>query len=270
MTDRVLLSAGQDNIHACVDLAVECGLGIEVMAFASPRLLDGAWQQAVEHYRALLEPVPGLLALHGPFMDLAPGSPDRRVRQVAVERYQHAIRVAQALGARTVVFHANFIAAIHTESYRRGWTERNITFWGPLADYARRHDVIIAVENMWEFDPDIIGVVLRAVNHVNLRACLDVGHAHLYSRVPLSEWLAALAPYLVHAHLNNNDGISDVHRPLDGGVIDYMAVMPQLRALPNPPSLTLEMDDLDDMRRSLDYLQLAQTAACRRKSLPLE
>ncbi|MFO7320405.1 MAG: sugar phosphate isomerase/epimerase family protein [Chloroflexota bacterium] len=256
MADRVLLSAGQGNIHECIDVAVKCGLGLELMVFANPDILDGAWRETVEAYRVFLEPVPGPVMLHGPFMDIAPGSPDRRANQVAIERFQHAIRIARSLNAEKVIFHANFIGAIRADSYRRGWHERNVVFWNEIAEYARQYDVVIAVENMWEFDPEIIGAVLREVDHPNLRACLDVGHARLYSDVPLKDWLAALEPYLVHVHLNNNDGVSDMHRSLDSGVIDYHRVLPELRSLSNPPSMTLEMNCLDDMLSSLEFLEL--------------
>lgn len=254
MVDRVLLSASPANIRECVALAVERGLGIEIMAFAYPALLDGDWEATLADYKTLLEPVRGMITLHGPFMDMAPGSPDARIRQICVERYQHAIRIGQALGVEVIVFHANFIAAIQSEPYRKSWQDRNVDFWSALATYAQAHNIIVAVENMWEFDPDIIGDVLARVNHPNIRACLDVGHAHLFSKVPFPRWLATMQPYLTHMHLNNNDGWLDVHQGLDDGVLDYRALLAMIRALPEPPSLTLEMDRVEDMRASLHHL----------------
>lgn len=258
MVDRVLLSAGAHNIEACVDLAVQHGLGIEVMAFAYPDLLDGNWQETLDTYKKLLEPVRGFITMHGPFMDMAPGSPDKRIVDVCIERYQHAIHIAQELGVETIVFHANFIAAIQTESYRHSWQQRNITFWGNMAEYACKHKLRIAVENMWEFDPDIIGDVLKAVDHPCLQACLDVGHAHLFSPVLFDEWLNSLKPYLIHTHLNNNDGIDDMHRAFPDGVINFERLMPKLRMLPTPPSMTLEMDTIEDMKASLPYMELQE------------
>jgi len=256
LTDRVLLSAGLNNVAACVSLALEQHLGIELMAFAYPHVLDDSWQRVLDDYRALLAPVRGPLAMHGPFFDMAPGSIDHRINQLTAERYRHALEIAAALHVRIVVFHANFLVSIRTDDYRRSWQDRNVDFWGELAEFAQRHDVTIAVENMWEFDPYIIGDVLRRVDHANLRACLDVGHAHLFSKMPFEEWLSALTPYLVHAHINNNPGDNDFHQGLHDGVMDYAQLLPQLRALPNPPSMTLEMDHVSDMVASLDLLEL--------------
>ncbi len=268
MADRVLLSAKSSNMAACIELAVAHGLGIELMAFSDPDLLDGDWQAAVERTRRLLRPIPGMIAMHGPFMDMAPGSPDRQINRVTAERYRQVIRIAGMLGVETLVFHANFIAAIHSERYRHTWQQNNVDFWGGIGDEALAQGVTLAVENMWEYDPDLIGDVLRAVDHPALRACLDVGHAALYSEIPLEGWLKALGPLLVHSHMNNNDGQQDVHGGFKSpdGVIDYHAVLDRFRSLPAPPTITLEMESVDDMRASLDYFYLPEHPWRRRRA----
>jgi sugar phosphate isomerase/epimerase len=256
VADQVLLSASPNNIEACVQLASEHDLGIELMAFALPAVLDGSWQALVDSYRALLAPLRGPRALHGPFFDMAPGSLDAQINALCSARFRQALDIAAALDARIVVLHANFIASMRNREYRTGWHQRNLAFWPPIGDYAAERGVTIAVENMWEFDPTILSELLAALEHPNIRACIDVGHAHLFSDVPFDDWLGALGPWIVHAHINNNDGIFDVHRPLTEGVLDYTDILPQLRALPQPPTITLEMDSPDDMALSLPFLEL--------------
>lgn len=257
MTDRVLLSASSENLNMCIELAKARGLGIELMTFSQPALLDGDWRDLVAMIRPRLRSVPGGLTMHGPFFDLAPGSIDARINQLTHERYRQALHIAADIEARLIVFHANFIAAIRTDEYRRGWQERNIAFWNLLTQEAQRLGVLIAVENMWEYDPDIIGDILRQVEHPYLRACLDVGHAHLYSSIPLNTWLSRLAPYIIHTHINNTPGnMVDNHQSLHDGIINYASVLPRLRALPHRPSMTLEMDHVDWMRESLSLLDV--------------
>jgi sugar phosphate isomerase/epimerase len=258
VTDRVLLSANRANMPGCIELALQQDLGIEIMTFANPSVLDGDWRELVESYKTMLRPIRGLLTLHGPFMDMAPGSPDAKVNEICFSRYSHALQIAEQLNARVVIFHANFIAAIHNDDYRQGWQQRNIVFWSRMAEVARQHNVTIAVENMWEFDPNIIGDVLRAVDHPYLRACIDVGHAHLFSRVPFETWLQVMEPWLIHTHLNNNNGVIDIHHAFIDGVLDYTQILRTLRALPNPPPYTLEMDHVEDMRVSLPYFELTR------------
>lgn len=262
--DRVLLSASRTNIEECVELAVERGMGIEVMAFAFPDVLDGAWETLLVQYKRLLAPVPGPITLHGPFMDMVSGSPDERINAVCRERYFHAIDIAAELGSKIVVVHANFIGSLHNVPYRLGWHQRNIAFWKPMAQRASDHGVTVVLENMWEFDPTIIPELLAEVDHPNLRACLDIGHAHLFSdsKFTLQDWLRAVEPWLIHTHMNNNNGKIDEHHGFDyeRGVINYSEVLRMVRALPTQPNIVLEMDLVEDMRASLHHLQIDESA----------
>jgi sugar phosphate isomerase/epimerase len=264
MADNVLLSASRSNIHEAMALAQERGLGIEIMAFAFPDILDGDWRTTLAEYKEILKPLNGTLTLHGPFMDMVSGSPDPRINAVCVQRYSHAIRVAAELGAKQVVFHANFIGSLHNTFYRDGWHQRNVEFWKPMAEYAAQHNVVVLLENMWEFDPTILSDLLSQVNHPYLRCCLDVGHAHLFSdrQFSFDYWLRTLEPWLTEVHMNNNNGILDEHHGFDWerGVLDYQTLLPKIRATNNNLDLVLEMDLVQDMRDSLYYFRIEQPA----------
>lgn len=255
MMERLLLCAKRHNFDDCVRLAQEYLTGIEVQTFAYPPLFTDGWRDVMRGYQARLRDVPGEIALHGPFMDLAGGSLDPLINDVVRRRVEQALYVAGELGARTVVFHANFIATILNAEYRAGWTQRQVDFWGPLAEQAHANGQVIALENMWEFDPDIIGDVLRQLESPGLRACLDIGHTYLFSDLPLEHWLARLDGYIVHVHANNNNGELDHHQGLDDGVLDYRAIVPQLAHVEPSPSIALEIEHTGDIRRSLDFLR---------------
>jgi sugar phosphate isomerase/epimerase len=260
MGDQVSLSAGIGNFKECVALACERGLGIELMAFSLPSVLDGEWRTYEHEYGAALADVTGKLSIHGPFMDLVSGSPDERINMVSYGRYEHVIRIADLLGVQQVVLHANYIGLLHNERYRQGWHQRNVDFWGPLGDYARAYGVVVAIENMWEFDPTIIGNLLRELDHPHLKACIDVGHATLYSDpgVTFDDWLETLAPWVIELHMNNNNGVMDEHYGFDWeqGVLDYARLLPQIRAMLRDPQMVLEMDRIEDMKASLRYFDI--------------
>ena len=264
MRDQVSLSAGIGNLNECIEVACERGLGIELMAFSVPSVLDGEWRTLEREYRTALAEVPGTLSIHGPFMDLVSGSPDERINMVTYGRYEHVIRIADLLDIQQVVFHANYIGLLHNDFYRQGWHQRNVDFWGPLGDYARSYGVVVAIENMWEFDPTIIGNLLRELDHPHLKACIDVGHASLFSDpdVTIGDWLKALAPWVIELHMNNNNGVMDEHFGFDWeqGVLDYEKLLPQLRLLPNKPVMVLEMDRVSDMKESLSYFELGESS----------
>lgn len=264
MSDPVLLSASLNNVKDVVQLAEEQGLGVEVIAFAFPNVLDGDWRGMLQQYKDLLKNVTGPITMHGPFLDMVSGSPDPQINGVCRRRYQHSIRIAAELGAQKIVFHANFIGSLHNRFYRDGWHKRNVAFWQAMSEYAQEYGVVVALENMWEFDPTIISDLLEAVNHDHLRACLDVGHAYLFSddEFTLGDWLDVLAPHIVHLHMNNNNGIIDEHHGFDWdqGVLDYNELLPYLRQLPNNPTMVLEMDLAEDMRDSLYYFNISEPA----------
>jgi sugar phosphate isomerase/epimerase len=263
MTDNVLLSASRQNLTECIALAHERGLGLEVMAFAFPDVLDGPWREVLADYKALLRDVVGPVTVHGPFMDMVSGSPDPRINAVCMTRYSAAIRIAADLGAKQVVLHANFIGSLHNTFYRVGWHERNVDFWAPVAEYAQQHNLSVLLENMWEFDPTIIADLLAEVNHPSLRACLDVGHAHLFTdpQYTFDHWLRIMSPWLSEVHMNNNNGVLDEHHGFDwaAGVLDYNMLLPQIRAMNPTMALVLEMDSVADMRESLRYFQIGET-----------
>ncbi|MCU0496442.1 MAG: sugar phosphate isomerase/epimerase [Anaerolineae bacterium] len=259
-TDQVLLSASRNNVEECVTLASEHGLGIEVMAFAYPDVLDGDWKGTLTHYQQLLQTVSGPITVHGPFMDMVSGSPDERINAVCRERYLHAAAITAELGAQVMVLHANFIGTLHNTYYREGWHSRNVEFWSRLINQVATLGVTVVLENMWEFDPTILANLLKAVDHPHLRACLDVGHAHLFSesQFTLLNWIQILEPWLIHSHMNNNNGIIDEHHSFDypAGVLNYQEVLRIIRSLTHPPMIVLEMDRVADMRESLRYLRL--------------
>jgi sugar phosphate isomerase/epimerase len=260
VVDRVLLGASRRTFNDALDLAREVGVGLELQAFAYPDVLDGDWKELVEEYQMALEGLPGELAMHGPFLDMASGSPDPLIRDVVRQRLEHSLEIGAMLSARTIVFHPNFIASIHNERYRIQWTDRQIEFWAPLAERAQGLGLVIALENMWEFDPYIIEEVLRQIDSPALMACVDIGHTQLFSAIDLDTWLEVMAPYLIHLHLNNNLGKVDEHLSFDAGIINYEDVLPKLRALPLHPAFSLEMEEVADIRRSLPYLELPEEA----------
>jgi sugar phosphate isomerase/epimerase len=266
MMENVLLATFQRDITRHYELALAHNAGLELQVYGyDTALLDADWRQVLAQHKALLRDFEGELALHGAFIDMAPSSPDQRIVDVTRERFLLNLDIAAELGAHTVVFHTQFIPQIYRPvvgdgpDYRISWTQGQVDFWGPMAEEAAQRRLIIALENMWEPEPDLIGDVLEQVDSPHLCACLDVGHFYLFSDyLPLSRWIDQISHRLVHCHVNNHRGFYDEHLSLDypGGVIDYKQdVLPLLCDLPNPYNLVLEMDEIEYLESSLRYLE---------------
>ena len=257
--ERILLGTYQRDITQHYELAQEHGAGLELQVYGYDMdLLDSNWREVLDQHKALLRDLEGELAIHGAFYNMSPASKDRRIVALTRERFMLNLDIAAELGARNVVFHTDFLPIVRKPIYRPEWTELQVEFWGPMAEEAAQRRLVIALENMWEPEPDIIGDVLDRIDSPHLGACLDVGHFYLFSDyLPLERWIKQISHRLVHCHLNNHRGFCDEHIALDfpGGVIDYKRdVLPLLRALPNQPSLVLEMDEIESLKSSLRYL----------------
>lgn len=255
---RLAIAIPRPDIAPYVAMARDYGIGIEIQAYGyNPGLLDGDWSSLVAEHRRLLQGFEGEIALHGAFYDMSSASEDPQIVRVTRERYLLNLRIAAELGARHVVFHANYLPWIRNTRYLRQWTQRQVEFWAEMGVEAQRLGLIVALENMWEPSPDLIGRILDGVDSPSVRACLDVGHAYLYSdSIPFTGWLARLKELLVHCHINNHRGVEDEHLPLDApnGVVDYSLILPLLGSLPVPPLISLEMESLDDLERSLRFV----------------
>ena len=81
-------------------------------------------------------------------------------------------------------------------------------------------DFIITIENVLDDEPYMMAEIMERISNPNIRLCFDTGHALCVSKVPVSEWLRVLAPYLRHLHIHNNDGQYDHHSALTEGLID--------------------------------------------------
>jgi sugar phosphate isomerase/epimerase len=257
--DRALVSVEHfGDLAEYLPVARQHHLGLELQEFSEPGVLDNDWRGLLKQYQQALADFPGVLSMHGAYIDLVSGSPDMRLVALTRERYLHNLEIGRELGVKYIDYHANYLPLVDHPSYLPGWMERQVTFWTPMAAQAEKYGIVLLLENMWEPDPAIINRILDRIRSPYLKACLDVGHAALYSRLPLNAWIKTLGENLVYTHLHNNHGDTDVHLAFGDGVIDFPEILSLLRGLPEPPLFSLELPTLEAIKASLPYLQLAE------------
>lgn len=102
----IFVSSIRDESELVFQLAEQYDLGIEILGFIEPYRLS--------NYNLLLEDTIGKLSkihkrsLHGPFIDLFPGSFDPAIVDVVKNRFYSAYKTANALSAQHIVFHAGY------------------------------------------------------------------------------------------------------------------------------------------------------------------
>lgn len=194
------------------------------------------------------------VTIHGPFLDLSPGSPDAAIRDTTLARFRQMVEVAGLFNPKTVVCHAAYDADRY-DFCREQWLENSIETWQWVADAVRRQGARLMLENVYERSPEELLAVLENFVPELMGCCLDVGHQAVFSDRSLSEWIERLGAYIAQLHLHDNHGDYDAHLGMGKGGIDFQPVFDFLAARPHLPVLTLEPHHRKDFRASIAYLE---------------
>ncbi len=208
-------------------------------------------------YARMAEPLrdAGLsITVHGPFMDLAPGSPDPEIRRVTRDRFERFLKAIRVFRPKTVVCHAGYDKRRYWPLWDL-WLEKSVEFWGRLSERVRDEGSLLVLENVYEDEPRDLLALFRPLEDRGVGFCLDTGHQAAFSPAGLERWLTCLAPYLVQIHLHDNRGAQDEHLALGRGTIDFSTFFRDLvRLKRDPPVITLEPHREEDLEPSLEYL----------------
>lgn len=244
------------RLQQSVQLAQEFGACFEYNDFFDPALLDDdrRLRDRLDLYRSL-DRDRSLDTLHGAFYDVTVHSDDPRIRQVSELRVRQSLDAACALGVRGVVFHTGLIPNFKSPYYLGNWIDRNERFWkGVCEEYPETQ---VFIENMFDADPTCMAALAKRMGVArNFGLCLDYAHAQVFGGDP-QPWVEQLGPYVRHMHVNDNDGLDDLHAAVGDGVIDWAFFNRLLVDRDMHPSVLIEVKDLDAQRRSLEFMREA-------------
>ncbi len=195
------------------------------------------------------------VTFHAPFVDLSPGSPDPEIRRITRRRFEQVVQLLPLFRPRTVVCHAGF--EIRRYGYLRDvWLEKSIEMWTWLGERTWREGTQLMLENVFEKNPEELLPLFDSLDRKKVGFCLDVGHQAAFSNASLETWVRSLGPYIGELHLHDNSGTGDDHRGLGQGTIDFPSLFRFLKdAVAEPPVVTLEPHQAEDVRPSLSYLE---------------
>jgi len=204
----------------------------------------------IEHLFAQLDWRPAI-TLHGPFMDLNPGAVEPMVRSATQMRFKQLLGLAAVLRPRAVVFHAAYDRWRYAGK-RDVWLDYSMDTWPRVMEQAQKIDGLrIAVENVFDEDPEALRMLIERVDHPSFGFCFDTGHFNLFSRVPLEAWFSALGQHIVEVHLHDNKGEEDSHWGLGRGSVDFPRFFSLLKQQQKAPVLTVEAHDPADIDESI-------------------
>jgi sugar phosphate isomerase/epimerase len=170
------------------------------------------------------------------------------------------VEVCDRIGARILVQHGGELRRERINERARADTRQREALL-ELAEFARRYDVRIALENIFTTEegqyrqtPAELAATVREISHPNLVALIDFSHAYIeatYRGLDFRAELAAMAPVTGHLHVHDSFGrpigrfkpfypqeatalgLGDLHMPLGWGDIDWETLFAEIDVLPS-------------------------------------
>jgi sugar phosphate isomerase/epimerase len=195
------------------------------------------------------------ITLHGPFTDLAVGSPDSDIQNVCRKRFGQLANLVPLFKPRCVVCHTGYDHRRYW-AMRDQWTKHSLQIWNPLAESLKKTGTHLILENVYERDPCEILPLIETLKPHDVGFCLDIGHQAAFSETPLSGWVQSMSSYIRQLHLHDNNRDQDDHLALGSGNIDIQGLFRELHSLSiRPLAVTLEPHREEDLNPSLEYLE---------------
>ncbi len=191
--------------------------------------------------------------IHAPFMDLSPGAVDPKVREVTIKRFSDVLDFAEVLKPKVIVFHSGYDKWKY-ESRVDIWLEGSLKTWRPLNKRAADIGVKLAIENIFEDNPENFRLLMREMDSENFGLCFDTGHFNLFSKVLFLEWLEIIKPYILELHLHDNNGNADHHLAIGDGSFDFRRLFRELQG--KDCVYTIEAHTIEDVKKSIERLSL--------------
>ncbi len=185
----------------------------------------------------------------GPFLDL--NCPVEEARPEMLARQKLTLQIIASMGVDTITIHTgnetaypDYPLEVQFEAIKRSLDE--------LLPLAEQLGITICIENIWFRinTPERLLAIKECFPTDALGFCYDAGHANLMDKGrnfpesnPFKAWqditptwddriLEKMLPHVVNCHLHDNDGISDKHRNIGDGNIDWDHIVPLLKSAP--------------------------------------
>ena len=242
------------NLEKTMELAKEYEASFEYNDFFLPQVLsdEEELKRRIHIYKSL-DRDRSRDMLHGAFLDITIHSQDEKIRKVSEERVRQSLSIAEEIGIRGVVFHANLIAGYYSEIYLQGWLSASIHFWKQMLKEFPSLEIYI--ENMFEDRVEDLKKLAEAMKEdPRFGICLDYAHNQLYGK-DKKDWIKELAPYISHCHINDNDLYDDRHWEIGTGKLDWNVFTQKMEENGISPSVLIEVKDLNAWQTSMTFLK---------------
>jgi sugar phosphate isomerase/epimerase len=241
----------QSYLESFLDRKLNPEIGLDAIALDQHGFSDFKEVADKLHKRGLR------ITLHGPFMDMSPGSPDPAVKALTRKRFEQVVALVPLFKPASVVFHAGYDEKRYGyDAVKEVWLANSLEMWSWLGWCLHNEGSLLMLENVYEHYPGDMQILLDRLGGEGVGFCLDTGHQAAFGHASLKEWVDVLGPYVGQLHLHDNLGRKDEHLALGEGKTDFEALFTDLRRIKEtPPIVTLEPHKEQDFIPSLRYLE---------------
>ncbi|KPV64826.1 MAG: endonuclease IV [Candidatus Bathyarchaeota archaeon BA1] len=195
------------------------------------------------------------VTIHAPVADINIASPNPSLRRVILKRLEKSILYASQLDCRLWVFHPGLKTGVSSFYPGLDW-QLNLKSIRALLEFARRHNVEIAIENAPEPYPFLIKSVSdfsRLYDELgeDIGLVLDIGHANLNHQI--QDFIKQFSDRIIHMHVSDNDGAHDSHLGIGHGTIDWKDVVKAIRKIGYGNAMMME--SVEHVEESLQTLR---------------
>jgi len=191
--------------------------------------------------------------VHGPFIDLNPGSSDNKIRRLCLERFLSTIELCSRFDSQSMVLHSHFEPIFYGRHFKE-WLKNAEEVLGPLSTEAEKRGISIYIEN--SIDEDTTAVLTILESFPLFGACFDVAHHNVFNP---KGWADALKEYpkgsIKEIHLSDNNGDRDSHLPLGEGSIDLEAFLDEVEKRDEDPIITVEPHSQEGMLKNIEFIK---------------
>lgn len=144
--------------------------------------------------------------------------------QDVLERYCREIRLCAEMGIKTGITHVTWGSHAPVPEI----TELGVERFKRIAECAEKYDFCLALEN--SVTSEHLVTVLDAVDSPHIGFCFDSGHWSCFT--PEFDFIERYGHRMVTMHLDDNDGMEDIHLLPYDGVADWARIKRDLAGTP--------------------------------------
>jgi sugar phosphate isomerase/epimerase len=193
--------------------------------------------------------------VHAPWAGINIAAPSPVLRRTTLKRLEQSIVYAGQLGCRLWLFHPGSRTGLSHIYPGKDW-QQNLESVHTLLGVARREGVNVAIENTPEPFPSLMKSVddfHRFYDDLDddIGIVLDVAHANLNRQI--QDFLKQFSKKIVHMHVSDNDGASDLHLGIGYGHIEWKNVAKMVKDADYGNLIMIE--STDHIEESIHFLR---------------